>query len=70
MSEREEISRGLCAGESYRAIAGLLGRAVSRISCEVSDKSGRDVTGQSLRRNGHLTAPGGRSSACLPAGPR
>ncbi|MGI3197560.1 IS30 family transposase [Streptomyces sp. GLT-R25] len=43
MGEREEISRGLCAGESYRAIAGLLGRAVSTISREVSNNGGRDV---------------------------
>lgn len=34
MREREEISRGLCAGESYRTIAGFLGRAVSTISRE------------------------------------
>ncbi|WP_234545406.1 helix-turn-helix domain-containing protein, partial [Streptomyces shenzhenensis] len=26
MREREEISRGLCAGEPYRTIAGFLGR--------------------------------------------
>lgn len=43
VGEREEISRGLCAGESYRAIAGLLGRAVSTISREVSNNGGRDV---------------------------
>jgi DNA-binding CsgD family transcriptional regulator len=43
LSEREEISRGLCAGHSYRAIAGLLGRAVSTISREVGNNGGRDV---------------------------
>ncbi|WP_216825656.1 helix-turn-helix domain-containing protein [Streptomyces sp. P3] len=43
MSEREEISRGLCAGRSCRAIAGLLGRAVSTISREVGNNGGRDV---------------------------
>lgn len=43
MGERDEISRGLCAGESYRAIAGLLGRAVSTISREVNKNGGRDV---------------------------
>ncbi|MGW0760554.1 helix-turn-helix domain-containing protein [Streptomyces sp. NPDC002814] len=36
------LSRGLCAGDSYRAIAGLLGRAVSTISREVNN-GGRDV---------------------------
>ncbi|MFB7137848.1 IS30 family transposase [Streptomyces sp. NPDC056237] len=43
MDEREEISRRLCAGESYRTIAGLLGRAVSTISREVNNNGGRDV---------------------------
>ncbi|MFF9352351.1 transposase [Streptomyces sp. NPDC014734] len=43
MREREEISRGLCAGESYRTIAGFLGRAVSTISREVNKNGGRDV---------------------------
>ncbi|MGX1267027.1 hypothetical protein RKD18_000221 [Streptomyces phaeoluteigriseus] len=43
LDEREEISRGLCAGHSYRAIAGLLGRAVSTISREVGYNGGRDV---------------------------
>lgn len=43
MGEREEISRGLCAGESYRTIAGLLGRAASTISREVNNNGGRDV---------------------------
>ncbi|MDX2659057.1 IS30 family transposase [Streptomyces scabiei] len=43
MGEREEISRGLCAGDSYRAIAGLLGRAVSTISREINNNGGRDV---------------------------
>jgi Enoyl-(Acyl carrier protein) reductase/Helix-turn-helix domain len=41
--EREEIARGLCAGESYRTIAGLLGRAASTISREVNKNGGRDV---------------------------
>lgn len=43
LGEREEISRRLRAGHSYRAIAGLLGRAVSTISREVGNNSGRDV---------------------------
>ncbi|MFE6904690.1 transposase [Streptomyces sp. NPDC057717] len=43
MGEREEISRGLHAGESYRTIAGLLGRAVSTISREVKNNGRRDV---------------------------
>lgn len=43
LSEREEISRRLCAGDSYRAIAALLGRAVSTVSREVNSNGGRDV---------------------------
>ncbi|MFI2379070.1 helix-turn-helix domain-containing protein [Streptomyces sp. NPDC018964] len=43
MDEREENSRRLCAGESYRTIAGLPGRAVSTISREVNNNGGRDV---------------------------
>lgn len=35
LAEREEISRGLCAGDSYRSIADLQGRAVSTVSREV-----------------------------------
>ncbi|MFE2962061.1 IS30 family transposase [Nocardia tengchongensis] len=39
--EREEISRGLAAGDSLRAIARRLGRAPSTISREVSGRGGR-----------------------------
>lgn len=41
MAEREEISRGLCAGESLRSIARRLGRTASTISREVARHSGR-----------------------------
>jgi len=41
MAEREEISRGLQAGESLRAIAARLGRAPSTISREVTANGGR-----------------------------
>jgi IS30 family transposase len=40
--EREEISRGLVAGRSLRAIAAQLGRAPSTISREVGRNGGRD----------------------------
>src|SRR5271155_2070907 len=40
LAEREEISRGLAAGESLRAIAGAMGRAPSTIYREVSANGG------------------------------
>lgn len=41
LAEREEISRGLAAGESMRAIAARLGRAASTVSREISRNGGR-----------------------------
>ena len=41
LSEREEISRGLAAGDSLRTIAVRLGRAPSTVSREVSGNGGR-----------------------------
>jgi IS30 family transposase len=41
MAEREEISRGLAAGKSYRAVAAGLGRAVSSVAREVARNGGR-----------------------------
>ncbi len=40
-TEREEISRGLAAGESLRCIAGRLGRAPSTVSRELARNGGR-----------------------------
>jgi IS30 family transposase len=40
--EREEISRGLAAGASLRAIAAGLGRSASTVSREVAAHGGRD----------------------------
>ena len=42
LAEREEISRGLAAGESLRAIARGLGRSASTVSREVAGNGGRD----------------------------
>ncbi|WP_420636633.1 IS30 family transposase [Candidatus Palauibacter sp.] len=42
VAEREEISRGLKAGDSYRLIAGRLGRAPSTISREVAANGSRE----------------------------
>jgi IS30 family transposase len=41
LAEREEISRGLVASESFTAIARRLGRSVSTVSREVGGKRGR-----------------------------
>src|SRR6266536_4147445 len=41
LAEREEISRGLAAGRSLRAIADGLGRAPSTVSREVTNNEGR-----------------------------
>lgn len=41
LTEREEISRGLAAGESMRCIARRLGRAPSTVSREVAGNGGR-----------------------------
>ncbi|MCX4537711.1 IS30 family transposase [Streptomyces sp. NBC_01669] len=42
LAEREEISRGLAAADSFRAIAGQLGRAPSTVSREVGRHGGRE----------------------------
>lgn len=42
LSEREELSRGLVAGESFRGIARRLGRAASTVSREVAWSGSRD----------------------------
>jgi len=41
LAEREEISRGMVAGQSLRAIAALLGRAPSTVSREINRNEGR-----------------------------
>jgi IS30 family transposase len=41
ISDREEVSRGIIAGESARAIAARLGRSASTISREISRNGGR-----------------------------
>jgi len=41
LSEREEISRGICAGDSIRAMAHRMGRAPSSISREIARHGGK-----------------------------
>ena len=49
--EREEISRSLAKGESFQAIAGHLGRAVSTIAREVSQGGCNRWTYRAQRRS-------------------
>src|SRR5664279_2396559 len=42
LSEREEISRGLVAGRSIRALAAQVGRAPSTVSREIKRNGGRE----------------------------
>ena len=41
LAEREEISRGVVAGQSFQSMAALLGRAPSTISREIKRNGGR-----------------------------
>ena len=41
LAEREEISRGVVAGQSIRSIAASLGRAASTVSREINRNGGR-----------------------------
>jgi IS30 family transposase len=43
LSEREDISRGIASGSSFREIARLLDRAVSTVSREITRHGGRSV---------------------------
>ena len=43
MAEREEISRGVVAGHSFRSIASALGRAPSTVSREIGRNGGRQL---------------------------
>lgn len=43
LAEREEISRGIAAGESARAIASRIGRSASSVSREIARSGGRDA---------------------------
>ena len=42
-TEREEVSRGIAAGLSARAIAALIGRSASTVSREIARNGGRDA---------------------------
>jgi IS30 family transposase len=58
--EREEISRGLVVEESFRVIAGRIGRAASTVSREVNANGGRDAY------RAHAGEVSARLRACRP----
>ncbi len=82
--EREEISRGVAAGESLRVVAHRLGRAPSTLSREVARNGGAAGIGRIARTRRRGSEPGGRRTAswlrtmrcgpwwrsCLPSGGR
>ena len=70
LAEREEISRGLRAELSLRAIARQLRRAPSTISREVRRNGGRRAIGLRSRTRRPGIGPGGRSPASWRTGQR
>ncbi|MGV9849865.1 helix-turn-helix domain-containing protein [Streptomyces sp. NPDC003442] len=64
--EREEISRGVAAGESARQLARRLGRSPSAVSREIARNGGRDrYRAASADATAYARGPGGRGE--LPA---
>ena len=57
MADREEISLGLRAGDSFTAIAVRLGKAVSTASREVAGNGGRHDYAPGVHINGRESAP-------------
>lgn len=64
LGEREEISRGLCAGVSMRQIARTLGRAPSSVSREIARHGGVRHY-RALRADGRAWDRARRPKACL-----
>ena len=65
--DREEISRGLVTGESYRSIAARLDRSASTVSREVSRNGGR-VRYRAQAADDRAWDQARRPKACLLAG--
>lgn len=64
LAEREEISRGLCAGVSMRQIARSLGRAASSVSREIA-RHGGVRRYRALRADGRAWDRARRPKACV-----
>jgi hypothetical protein len=67
LADREEITLGLHGGESFTVIAGLLGKATSTVSREVSANGGRGPTVRGGRISAPASRPGGARPASCPA---
>ena len=67
LDDREEITLGLHAGESFTAIAARLGKAVSTVSREVAANGGRDEYRAGGRISVPASKPGGQGAASWPA---
>jgi IS30 family transposase len=69
LADREEITLGLHAGESFTAIAARLGKAVSTVSREVAANGGRDGY-RAWRAHQRAREQAGRPKACKLARPQ
>ena len=67
LADREEITIGLRAGQSFTAIAARLVKAVSTVSREVAANGGRRSTGPGGRISGPVSRPGGPRRPSWPA---
>jgi hypothetical protein len=64
LREREEISRGLASGSSFREISKCLERAVSTVSREVAGHGGRPAY-RASQADGEAWQSASRSKRCL-----
>ena len=67
LAERDEISRGLRAGDSSRAIARRLGRAPLTVSREIAPTGAAPGTGRGGPSGGPSAKPAGRKRRSWPA---
>jgi helix-turn-helix protein len=67
LADREEITIGLHAGDSFTVIAARLGKAVWTVSREVAATGGRAGTGPGGRTSAPVSRPGGPRRPSWPA---